>query len=44
MYNLSQNNTRSEYNITHKDLMKDKQSDVSKFSMKYNNIWIHMNC
>ena len=30
MYNISQNNTRSEHYRAHKELMKDKQSDMSK--------------
>ena len=33
MYNLSQNNTGSEHYRTHQKLMKDRQSDISNFSI-----------
>ena len=33
MYNISQNNTRSEYYRTHKYIIKAKQSDIHKCSI-----------
>ena len=33
MYIISQNNTRSEHDRTHNELMRDKQSDNSKINV-----------